>query len=52
MGQSFMNHTYGIFMGHMRHISFVTELGALEVEAEETNIALWAVLKKLGYEHG
>lgn len=52
MGQSLMIHTYGTFMGHMRHVFFLAELGTLEAEAEETNTALRAVLEKLVCKHG
>jgi len=46
--QSTTEPTYGTLMGRMRHISFISELDALEAEAEGTNAALRAVLKKLG----
>jgi len=48
LGQSTEEPTYETFMGHMRHLSFISEFDALEAEATETNAALRAVLKKLG----
>ena len=48
LGQSTTELSYGTFMGHMRHVSFLSKLDGLEAEAAETNAALRAVLKKLG----
>lgn len=48
LGQSIAEPTYRTLMGHMRHLSFLLELDALEAEAEETNTTLRAVLMKLG----
>jgi len=48
MGQPTANLTYGTFMGHMRHVSFVEEREVIEAETAVMNATLKAVLQNLG----